>query len=364
MEVVMSKLFTVLFFSLLFSSAGLAGADSGAVINFYDGRHITTGRCNVEGDAITYTLPGSNKTHNTNYNEVESISYSTDSETAQTSLEGKSANVSLSEPALPDISQPGSIKTFAKLVYDMFDHEPAFRKALREINRNDKGKQIDPDKFIIILGKKSGYDIMEFYKEATAAAYNLEGEEKSITDRTFRGLAFYFLELPGDEAVKAGIITAPKEPDRNSPEFIKTCIKAELARYGSDKIFNKETAKEEIKAAWNKLISYLMAGDIDSAVDCGSELARGKPLYRKNFEALKEKGKLKKFASGLKEMEVVEVDVSVARGILKVAKKDRNEVFFSNDGEGHWKIDSMYLADIPQLVLNNRQRRDARRLRP
>ena len=170
---------------------------------------------------------------------------------------------------------------------------------------------------------------------------NLNPDERQAVDKTFKCIAFYLAGLPSDEGIKAGILPLSEEYNSDSPEVLKKYVLGMLAPYKSGKFKTKEEIKKEIKTTWDKMRNALQAGNVDDAAEYFSDTV--KDSYRKNFQVLKEKGVLANFASGLIDMEVVEVDISYAKGDLRSVEDGKEfsyQVLFHPEGEGVWKIDS------------------------
>lgn len=336
----------VLFLAFVLSLS-IANISLAETITFNDGREIRVDSCTVEGDDIFYQIAG--KSYQTNFSEVSGITAAGEPEFSlqinnltefKEWSEQKERDYGKKEtPVLPTEE---AMKKFAALVNDFYNHDAAFREAAKEIayeSYHGGGRKYSQEVSFFVIPEKAHYNLVKFYKETEDLTTGLSGDAKSTVDTVYKGIAFYMVQLPGEEAIKAGWASPSDRPNGDHPEDIKKYTKGILSLYTSGK--TKEEHKKEIGALWDRMRTFLIKGDVEKAVSCFSSST--KDSYRKNFEALKKAGELKKMADGLKDMKVYEIKYGMAQGDIRTKENGKElsyYVQFVIEDEGNWKIKS------------------------
>jgi hypothetical protein len=240
-----------------------------------------------------------------------------------------------------DGAHPAFMKQFAEWAFQFFDREPQMREAARKMAEKyykDKNQQPQGMDWVIELYKIGGYEIKQD-DNLMETEEKLNHDERYAVDKTFKGIAFYLVQLPGEEAINAGIVPEPRQQTSDTPEMIKKYILGILAPYKSGKVKSSDEVKKEIKSVWDGMRNALLAGNIDGAIEYFS--TSSKDSYRNKFQELKERGLLSKMASDIDNMAVVKVDIYHAEGDLRVnedGKEFSYYVIFQPEGDGQWKI--------------------------
>lgn len=215
----------VLLFSLLIPA--ISFADSGTVITFKDGRQITVDSFSIIEGNITYMRKG--KIHQIPSYTVETISIFSEPPEGLSSPEAND-----NSPKILRESSKRTMKEFAGWVDCFFGHEQHLRTAAREManNLNSQGfpKQ-DIMAFYKEISSKSGVSLEKFFLYDPSFKANLTPEDERVYDKCIEGIAFYLMQLPGEEGVKAGIISPPNHKESETPEALRIFIKSNLKKY-------------------------------------------------------------------------------------------------------------------------------------
>lgn len=241
-----------------------------------------------------------------------------------------------------DGAHPEFMKQFAEWAEKFFEREPEMRAAARKMAEKyytDKNQQPQGMDWVIELYKIGGVEIKEGNFNEVEIEDKLNSDERYAVDKTFKGIAFYLVQLPGEEAVSAGIVPQPGKQASDTPETIKKYILGILAPYKSGKVKSSDEVKKEVQFVWDRMRNALFAGNIDGAIEYFS--TSSKDSYRNKFQELRKRGLLSKMASDIDNMVVVKVDIYHAEGDLRVnedGKEFSYYVIFQPEGDGQWKI--------------------------